>query len=169
MVPSASRIGLLWDPQNLGSAAQVRPVQGAAAKASYSLILLQARNFPEIETAFTAFGRDRVQAVMVAADFTYLAVREQISQLALHLYLPTMFPQREYVEAGGLMSDGQNTKDLYRQVATYVHKLMCGTKSADLPVQLPTRFQLVINRKTANALGLTIPRFLLMFAEELIE
>jgi putative ABC transport system substrate-binding protein len=169
MVPGVSRIGLLWDSRNLGSAAQIKPTQDAAVKAGLSLIPVQARNLQEIETAFAAFGGDRVQAVMVTANFAYLPLREQIARLALSLGMPTIFTQRDYAEAGGLMSYGQDTKELYRQAAQYVHRLMHGAKPADLPVQRPRRFQLVINRKTANALGLPVPRLLYMFADELIE
>jgi putative ABC transport system substrate-binding protein len=169
VVPGATRIGLLWNPENPASATQVKITQDAAAKASISLVLKEANNLRQIETAFASFAAESVPAVMITGDGTYFVLQEQVPRIALGHRLPTMFPQREYALAGGLLSYGQSQTELYRQAATYVHKLMRGAKPADLPVEQPTRFHLTINRKTADALGVTIPPVLYIFAEEVIE
>jgi putative ABC transport system substrate-binding protein len=106
---------------------------------------------------------------MITGDGVLFGLNEQIARLALSRRLPSMAPQREYAAAGGMLSYGQSNRELFRQAATYVHKLMRGAKPADLPVEQPTRFHLTINRKTADALGVTIPPILYIFAEEVIE
>jgi len=133
------------------------------------LVTVEARNSQETENAWAAFVTHRVQAVMVASDAIFLQQRQRIAELALANRLPTMFPQSDYVEAGGLMSYGENFFDFFRRAASFVDKIFKGAKPGDLPIEQPTKFHLVINRKTADALGVTISPQLYIFADEVIE
>jgi putative ABC transport system substrate-binding protein len=106
---------------------------------------------------------------MVATDAVFFGQKQRLAQFALTNRLPTMFSQREYVEAGGLMSYGENLSDFYRRAASFVDKIIKGAKPGDLPIEQPTKFNLVINRKITDALGVTIPAQLYIFADEVIE
>jgi putative ABC transport system substrate-binding protein len=128
-----------------------------------------ARTGSDLETAFPAMARDHAQAVLVLGFGPYMAARRRIAELALKHRLPTFFSWREHVEAGGLMSYGPDISDLLRRAATYVDKILRGAKPADLPVEQAAKFELVINMKTAKALGLTIPQTLLLRADQVIE
>ena len=110
-----------------------------------------------------------MQAFIAASDAVVFTQRRQIADLALRSRLPSIFSQREYAEAGGLMSYGENLSDFFRRAASFVDKIFKGAKPGDLPIEQPTRFNLVINRKTADALGVTIPAQLYIFADEVIE
>ena len=112
---------------------------------------------------------ERISAIMVASDAILFGQRQRIAELALNNRLPTMFSLREYAEAGGLMSYGENIADFFRRAASFVDKIFKGAKPGDLPVEQPTKFNLVINRKTADALGVVIPPQLYIFADEVIE
>jgi putative tryptophan/tyrosine transport system substrate-binding protein len=169
ILSNPSRIGFLGNPETTGYAAIRQNAECAANTARISLVVLEVRKVGEIEMAFARFVEQRVQGVMVMSDGLVFAQRAMIAQSLLRHRLPAMFQLREYVEAGGLMSYGESQSEFYRRAATYVHKLMRGAKPADLPVELPTRFHLVINRKTADVLGLTIPALLYIFADEVIE
>jgi putative ABC transport system substrate-binding protein len=129
----------------------------------------QARGADDYEPAFSAFTRNRAQALLVLGDVTVWRNRRQVAELAAKSRLPAMFVQREHAEAGGLMSYGASLPDNYRRAAAYVDKILKGTKPADLAVEQPTKFELVINLKTAKALGLTVPRAVLIRADEIIE
>jgi putative ABC transport system substrate-binding protein len=168
-VPNPTRFGMLANPDNLASSRVLKNAQDAARKAGVALVLMEARNAEDIENAFVAFARERVQAVMVEADGFFFGQRQRIAQLALARRLPSICPQLEYAEAGVLMSYGESLSEFYRRGAAFVDKIIKGAKPADLPVEQPTRFHLVINRKTADALGLTIPPALYIFADEVIE
>jgi putative ABC transport system substrate-binding protein len=130
---------------------------------------MEARNQQEIENAFAALARERVQAVMVSPDAFFFGQRQLLADLALRNRLPSVFGQREYAEAGGLMSYGESLEEFFRRAASFVDKIFKGAKPGDLPIEQPTKFHLVINRKTADALGLIIPPQLYIFAEEVIE
>jgi putative ABC transport system substrate-binding protein len=169
IVPNPSRVGFLGNPETPNYSPVLNVTQDAARKAGISLMQIEARNLQEIENAFATFGKERVPAVMVASDAVFFGQRERLVELALQHRLPTMFAQREYTEAGGLMSYGQSQREFYRSAATFVHKIMRGAKPADLPVEQPTRFHLVINRKNADMLGVTIPALLYIFADDVIE
>ena len=164
-----SRIGLLGNPDTPPYLAFVKNVRAAAQQAGVDLISLEARNTSEIEEAFAALAREHVQGVLVVPDAAYFGQRRLLTDNALKWRLPTIFGAREYAVDGGLMSYGQGTREFYRQAATFVHKIMHGAKPADLPVEQPTRFNLTINRKTADALGVTIPPVLYIFADDVIE
>jgi putative ABC transport system substrate-binding protein len=129
----------------------------------------KSRNEQEIENAFAALAWEHVQAVMVASDAFFFLQRQRLAELALTNRLPSMFGQREYAEAGGLLSYGESLQEFFRRAAPFVDRIFKGAKPGDLPIEQPTKFHLVINRKTADALGLTIPPLLYIFADEVIE
>jgi putative tryptophan/tyrosine transport system substrate-binding protein len=169
IVPNVSRIGLLGNPDTETYSSVLSNAQDAARKVGLSLVPIEARNPREIEDAFAAFTKERVPAVMVAVDAVFFGQRWRIAELALTNRLATMFALREYVEAGGLMSYGENIADFFRRAASFVDKIFKGAKPGDLPIEQPTKFKLVINRKTADALGVTIPPQLYIFADEVID
>ena len=131
--------------------------------------LLEARGLGEIDTAFAAMTKERAGAVIVLADPVFIAHRRQIAELASKTRLPAVYQLTDHAEAGGLIGYGPNIADLYRRATTYVDKILKGAKPGDLPVEQPARFELVINLKTAKALGLTIPSSLLQRADHVIE
>jgi putative tryptophan/tyrosine transport system substrate-binding protein len=169
VVPKLSRIGVLRNPGNPSYAPVFKNLQAAAESAGLVAVPVDARNPAEIETAFAALAKERVGALIAASDAFFLDERQRIAELALEHRLPSMFAQREHAEAGGLMSYGESLKEFYRRAAVFVDKIIKGAKPGDLPVEQPTTFHLVINRKTADALGLTLPPQLLIFADEVIE
>ena len=169
VVPNISRMGLLGNPSNTNYSPLLKSAQDAAQKAGLSLIPIDARDPEEIERAFAAFAQYGVPAAIVAGDAVFFGQRRRIAELALAHRLATMCPQREYVVAGGLMSYGENLADFFRRSASYVDKIFKGAKPGDLPIEQPTKFNLVINRKTADALGVTISPQLYIFADEVIE
>jgi putative ABC transport system substrate-binding protein len=144
-------------------------VKTAARSLGVELLLLEARGPDEFDSAFAAMVKERVGALLVFGDPTFGVHRARLADLAVQNRLPTMHTNRPHVEAGGLMSYAPSFSDLWRRAATYVDKILKGAKPADLPVEQPTKFELVINLKTAKALGLTIPPSLLARADEVIE
>jgi putative ABC transport system substrate-binding protein len=169
VVTNVSRIGLLGNPASPVYADVRKSAQTAAQKVGLTLVSVEARNLQEIDRAFADLNNQRVQAFIGAADAVFFTQRQQIAELALRNRLPSMFSQREYAQAGGLMSYGENLSDFFRRAASFVDKIFKGAKPGDLPIEQPTRFNLVINRKTADALGMTIPPQLYIFADEVIE
>jgi len=133
------------------------------------LQLLEARGPNEFDGAFAAMAKERVGALLVLSDAIFSSHRTRLADLAARSRLPAAYGVRESVEAGGLMSYGPSILDSYRQAATYVDRILRGAKPADLPVEQPTKFELVINLKTAKALGLTIPSSVLGRADQIIE
>ena len=168
VVTNVSRIGLLGNPASPVYADVRKSAQTAAQKVGLTLVSVEARNLQEIDRAFADLNNQRVQAFIGAADAVFFTQRQQIAELALRNRLPSMFSQREYAQAGGLMSYGENLSDFFRRAASFVDKIFKGAKPGDLPIEQPTRFNLVINRKTADALGMTIPPQLYIFADEVI-
>jgi putative tryptophan/tyrosine transport system substrate-binding protein len=169
IVPKLSRIGLIGNPANPTYSPVRKGMQTAADVAGLAVVTAEAHNPAEMEAAFAVLAKERVGALMVAGDAFFLGERQRIAELALAHHLPSMFAQREFAEAGGLMSYGESVKDFYRRSAVFVGKIFKGAKPGDLPIEQPTKFHLVINRKTADALGLSIPPQLLIFADEVIE
>jgi putative ABC transport system substrate-binding protein len=167
--PKLSSIGLLTHPDNPNREPVIKSVEAASRTIGASVIVANAESPDAIEHAFDRFANDRADGVIVMAEALFNSQRRQIAELALSRRLLTMFSQRAYVAAGGLMSYGQNLTDFFKLAATYVDKIMRGTKPADLPIQQPTKFELVINLKTAKALGLEVPPTLLARADEVIE
>ncbi len=146
----------------------LRQVEGAAGALGLQLQIREARTPTEIDAAFAAMRRQRAGGVLVLRDGLFLAQRTQITALAATSRLPAVYGIREEAEAGGLMAYGASLADSWRRAATYVDKILKGAKPADLPVEQPTKFELVINLKTAKALGLKIPQSLLLRADEII-
>ncbi len=167
--PGVARIAVLRNPTNPSTALAWRETQTAARSLGVELQLVDVRDPRELGAAFTAMGRERPPGLLVLADAMFLAERSRIAELAQKARLPTAFARSENVEAGGLISYGPKLTEQFRQAATYVDKILKGAKPADLPVEQPTKFELVINLKTAKALGLTIPPSLLLRADEVIQ
>jgi putative ABC transport system substrate-binding protein len=169
MVPKLSRVAILVNPDNSALTTALKNVQATAQRTGVTILAFEARTPQEIENAFSQMTRQKAGGLIVTRDASLNQQVRQIAELAAKNRLPTIAGLREYVEAGGLMSYGTNLADQYRRAATYVDKILKGAKPADLPVEQPTKLELVINRKTAKALGLTIPQPLLISADKVIE
>ena len=168
-VPTVSRVALLGNPANQGNVAQMQQAQDTARAFGVQLQPLQARTPGEIDSAFAAMTAARAGAVIVFADAVLLDHRRRIADLAARRRLPMVSVMVENVEVGGLMAYGPSIADRFRRAATYVDKILGGAKPADLPVEQPTKFELVINLKTAKALGLAIPQSVLLRADEVLK
>ncbi len=169
-VPKASPVAVLWNPANpVWQAAALRQTEVTAEALGLRLQLVEARGPDELEGAFEAMTRERAGALFVPADIIFVRHAQRIADLAARHRLPAMYGFREHVQAGGLMSYAANFAVMFRRAATFVDKILKGAKPADLPVEQPTKFELVINMKTAKALGLTIPQSLLLRADEVIQ
>jgi len=168
-VPGVSRVALLWNPDNPGGAPQLREAEAAARILGVRLQAVEARNPQEIDRAFSAMTRERAGALIVLPDAIFGNQQKQIANLAVKSRLPSIYGIREYGEAGGLIVYSANNLDLERRAAIFVDRILKGAKPADLPVEQPTKFELVINLKTAKALGLTIPQSILIRADEIIQ
>ena len=169
--PTVSRVAVLWNPANPASHLMVRAADVAAQALGVQLHLVEARGRgPDaFDSAFAAMTNAHADALLVLADTIFFEHRRRLAELAAMSHLPTMYQGREHVEAGGLISYAASVPDVWRHGATYVDKILKGAKPADLPVEQPTRFELVINLKTAQALGITIPPSLLVLADEVIK
>jgi len=169
-VPNASRVAILSNPADPSFSLQMmREVEAAARSLRIRLQHVEARGPEEFDSAFAAMARERAEALLVPGGSTFLVHRTRLAVLALKGRLPTMYSFRENVEAGGLMAYAVNMADITGHAAVYVDKILKGAKPADLPVEQPTKFALVINLKTAKALGITIPQSLLLRADEVIQ
>ena len=168
-VPTASRVGVLSNPVNPASRHYVTVLRDAAQKLGVMLQLHAVSDPGELDRAFATLAAERADAVVVVIDPLTVRYRERIVGLALKNRLPAMYGFREFVDAGGLMAYGVNVPDLCRRAAVYVDKILRGANPSDLPVEQPTKFELIINAKTAKALGLTFPPTLLVSANEVIE
>jgi len=171
-VPGFSRLAAIWHPGAYGERTMqgfLKETEATARKFGIQLQLVQALNASEIENAFSAMIRWNADALIVLPSPMLFAEHRRIVELAAKNRLPAMYQAREFVDAGGLMSYGANLADLNRRAATYVDKILKGTNPADLPVEQPTKFELLVNLKTARELGLTINREFLLIADEVIE
>jgi putative tryptophan/tyrosine transport system substrate-binding protein len=169
VAPKVTRVGIAVNPETPSHLAVLKIAQGLAESTGRALVPIQIRSSDDVATAFATLAGEHAGALMVPGSSVFFAHRLRIAESALRARLPAIFIQREYVEAGGLMSYGESLADFYRHAAFYVDKIFKGAKPADLPVQQPTRFFLTINRKTAEALGLSIPLELMVLADEIIE
>jgi putative ABC transport system substrate-binding protein len=167
--PRIKRVAVLWHPDTPSNPPRLKAVEEAGRTLRVQLHVIGARTGAELEGVFSSMVREHAQAVLVLSSAFVLAERQQLTELAMRHRLPTMFGQREPVDAGGLMSYAPSFADLYRRGAIYVDKILKGAKPADLPVEQPTTFELLINLKTAKALGLTIPQSLLLRADQIIQ
>jgi putative tryptophan/tyrosine transport system substrate-binding protein len=169
VAPSASRVAVLLNPTNPSNPPQLKLTQAAAATLAVTLLAFEATRADEIDRAFAAIKLERPGALIVIGDPLLGSHAKRIVALSTRNRLPAIYWNREFPDAGGLMSYGTNFDDLWRRAATYVDKILKGAKPADLPIEQPTKFELVINLKTAKVLGLTIPRSLLVRADEVIQ
>jgi putative ABC transport system substrate-binding protein len=168
VLPTVSRVAILWNPTNPVHALLVQAADVAAPALGVQLHLVEARGPDAFDRAFAALTSAHAGALLVLADNIFFEHRRRLADLAATSRLPTMHNMRAHVEAGGLISYGASPQDGWRRGATYVDKILKGAKPADLPVEQPTKFELVINLKTAQALGLTIPPHLLVLADEVL-
>ncbi len=171
-LPSISRVAALWQPGAYGErtmTGMLKEAETAARTLSMHLQLVGVRGPDEFDRAFSTMGRERVDALIMLPSPMLFSQRRRIVALAAKYRLPTIYNNRESVQLGGLIAYGTSLDDLYRRAAVYVDKILKGAKPADLPVEQPTQFDLVINLKTAKALGLTIPPSLLLRADEVIQ
>jgi putative ABC transport system substrate-binding protein len=169
VVPRIRRVAVLSNPANPRQAAAIGHVKAAAKTLGVQLQLLSTRGPEEFDGAFAAMARERAEGLLVIAEALFLFHRDRLADLAARSRLPTMHGLRENVEAGGLMSYGPNIAASLRRAAVFVDKILKGASPADLPVEQPTTFELVINLRAAKALGLTIPPALLARADQIIE
>jgi putative ABC transport system substrate-binding protein len=169
LVPQARVIALLVNPNNSNAQRIIPDVEGAARAKGLQLPILKATSESEIDAAFATLVQLRADALLVGTDPFLSSRREQLVTLAARHAVPAIYQSREFVASGGLISYGPSQTAVFRQTGTYVGKILKGAKPADLPVQQPTTFELVVNLKTATALGLTVPQSMLMRADEIIE
>jgi putative tryptophan/tyrosine transport system substrate-binding protein len=169
LVPKAADIALLVNPMNPEATSQPADVQGAARSLGKHLYVLNASTEKEIDTAFATLVQQRAEALIVGGDPFFVNRREQLVALAARHSLPAIYPSREYAEDGGLVSYGNDTADAYRKAGMYTGRILNGAAPADLPVERLTKFELVINLKTAKALGLTVPPTLIARADAVLE
>jgi putative ABC transport system substrate-binding protein len=169
LIPKATVLGMLANPNTLSVATQIEEAQKAARTIGAALSVFNASSEHDLETVFAAMTQRRIGALLVSADAFYGSRRGQLIRLAERNAIPTAYYRREFVEEGGLMSYATPPADIFRQAGLYAGKILDGARPADLPVVQPTKFELVINRKTATSLGLEVPLSLLALADEVIE
>jgi ABC-type uncharacterized transport system substrate-binding protein len=167
--PKISRVGVLWNPDNAVNVAAVKELEVAAKPVGVQLTFAGTRTPDDLEDAFQTTRRERSDALLVLGDGMLLNQRARIVAFAARQRLPAMYGNQDYMDAGGLMAYGPNVADMYRRAASYVDKILKGARPADLPVEQATRIELVINARTAKALGLTIPPSLLTRADHVIQ
>jgi putative tryptophan/tyrosine transport system substrate-binding protein len=167
--PRAELIGVLVDPTYAGTEVQLAELQAAAAARAFPIVIFNASTESELETAFVKLSEARVSAVTLVGNPFFNAKRSLLVALSARHAMPSMFEVRQFAEAGGLMSYGPSISEVYRQIGVYAGRILKGEKPGDLPVMQPTRFDFVINLKTAKTLGLEFPPTLLALADEVIE
>ena len=169
VIPKVSRVAVLSNPSNPSIRPLLRETEAAARVLSVQLQVVEARDSGQLDSVFVAMSKERARALVVMPAAVFQDQRRRIVDLAAKSRLPAMYPWREAVEAGGLMAYGASGRDILRRAAAYVDKILKGAKPGDLPVEEPTKFEFVINLKTAKTLGLTIPPSLLARADEVIQ
>jgi len=170
VVPGLARVTIIWNPDVRGALFDYKETEAAARSMRLQLHSVEVSRSEDLDRGFSAVTKQRAQALIVQTPNPVLfANRSQIASFAQRTRLPSMYGQREFADAGGLITYGPNTADLWRRAAAYIDKILKGAKPADLPVEQPTKFELVINLKTATTLGLTIPQSLLVRADEIIQ
>jgi putative tryptophan/tyrosine transport system substrate-binding protein len=168
-LPHVSRVAVLWNAANPASPDELRAIEAAARVLGLQLHALAVGNPDELDSVFAAMTREGAEAFITLADAVLWNRRTRVVALAAQHHLPAMFDAREFADAGGLMAYGPHVPDSYRRAAVYVDKILKGAQPADLPVERPVKFELVINLKTAKALGITIPPHLLLLEDEVLQ
>jgi putative ABC transport system substrate-binding protein len=168
-VPGLTRVAVIWDPATPSHRPALKAVEDMGRTLGLQLQTVAVRSATEFDSAFSTIAKERAGAVLVLSTPLFMGGAKPLAELALTHKLPTMFGPREHVEAGGLLSYSPDRADLYRRAASYVDKILKGANPADLPVQQATKFELIINRKTAKALRLPIPQEILLRADQVIE
>jgi putative ABC transport system substrate-binding protein len=169
MVPRLSRVAVLWNPQAVTSTLTWKQVQLPARQLGLQLHSLEVRSPNDFDQAFEDAIRSRAGALFISADPVIITNLKRIADFAAKSRLPSIFNASEFADAGGLVTYGTDRADMYRRAATFVDKILKGAKPGDLPIEQPTKFELVINMKTAKALGITIPQSVLFRADRVIE
>jgi putative ABC transport system substrate-binding protein len=169
VIPRLSRVGVLRNPDRSDNAINFKEMEIAARSLDLRLQSLEVRGANDFESAFRAAGKARAEALITIRTPLINAERKRVADLAVKSRLPAIYDDREYIDAGGLMSYGTDLADLHRRAATYVDKILKGTKPADLPVEQPTKFELIINLKAAKQIGLTVPPNVLARADKVIK
>jgi putative ABC transport system substrate-binding protein len=168
-VPNLSRVGILWNPDFASNQSRVKSIREAAQGMGLMVVSVEARGQDAFEQAFTTMMKERIQAFVISGDAVLFNYRGQIAEMAMRNRLPAASSFKEFAEAGLLLAYGAEAQDLFRRSAVFVDKILKGAKPADLPVEQPTKFELVVNLKTAKALGIDIPPTMLTRADEVIE
>jgi putative ABC transport system substrate-binding protein len=169
LTPNLTRVAVVWNPADPAKAFELKEMQGAAVTLGVKLVTYEVRRAEDFDEAFATMKREPGRSAMILGDSFTVLHRARIADLATRQGIATVYPFREFVEAGGLLAYGPNGVEMFRQLAPFVDKILKGAKPGDLPVEQPTKFELVINMKTAKALGLTIPQTLLQRADQVIE
>jgi putative ABC transport system substrate-binding protein len=169
ILPKLSRIAVLWNPDFAPNQARLKATADAARKLGLALLSVEARGLDDLEPAFASMTKERAGALVVLGDAVLFSYRSQIGSMATRIRLPAIANVREWAEAGLLLSYGASLPDLWRRAATYVDKILKGAKPADLPIEQPSKFELVINLKTAKAFGLTLSQSFVARADEVIQ
>lgn len=169
IAPGIKKVAVLWNPNNVSVNGFITKIREAASSLAVEIIATHVRNADEIDSAITAFAELSSIGVIIPPDFTTVVNRVPLIQLAAQCHLPVIYPFRLFAASGGLVSYGINLREMYAKSATYVDRILRGANPADLPVQAPTKYELVINLKATRELGLHIPNDLLATADELIE
>ena len=169
LAPAASRVAVLTNPTNASHAAYARELADVATSLKSQLRFVEARSPQQLDAAFDSIAREHAAALLVLTDGMFFGQRRRIAELAARSRLPAMYSQREFVDAGALAAYGPTLGDMARRAASHVDKILKGARPGELPVEQPTKFELVINLKTARALGITIPQAVLLRADEVIQ
>ena len=168
-LPKITRLAVLWHRENAASAIQVREIETAARSSKVTMQSVAVKTVDELPQAFVTMTHERATGVFVVSGPSFFSERQRLAELALKHRLPSMYSQSEFVDVGGLLSYGPSYPGLFRQAAHYVDKILKGANPGDLPIEQPTTFELVINLKTARALGVTLPNQTLLRADRSIQ
>ena len=169
LLPQAELVAALVNPDNPNAESHIKDLQAATGTFGMQLLVLKLREVSDFETTFATLVQQRVGAVLVTSDSLFDSNRRRLVDLAARNAIPAMYPWRDFADAGGLLSYGNSLNDAARHVGLYAGRILKGDKAGDLPVWVPTKFEFILNLKTAKALGLEIPAKLLAFADEVIE
>jgi len=169
MLPGLKRVGVIANPQHPGQQSEFRAAQDAASKLGVAIDYFETKSVPELDAAFAGIAKARDEAIVVFPDALTMSMSEQVAAFSLKSRIPAISGWTHFADSGNLMSYGPNFQESFRHLATYIGKILKGAKPADLPVELPTKFELVINLKTAKALGIKVPQSILVRADRVIE